>query len=136
MHGLSRIEALGGFGSVRFVIVGEFGFAEPIVCFERVVRGIVQYAVELERANIRSILKAQAVGVECRVQNTKSDLRRLGGHATHEETVFATGQLGFESNVLNIDAQCAPPDSLSRMRLRQKRGAPGRFLAIPERGPF
>ena len=48
LRGLSGIEALRRFRSVGIVIVIQFGFAEPIVWFERIVRRIGQLAVELE----------------------------------------------------------------------------------------
>jgi hypothetical protein len=59
------------------MVVGQFGFADAVMCFQRIVSGIGQLAMEFKRANVRGILEAQAAGRECFVQNRKGDLERL-----------------------------------------------------------
>src|ERR1700692_535427 len=88
LRGLARVHTLGRFRRVGVAIDVQVAFADAVMRLHRVVYRVGHLLMELPRADVRSVLKAQAARGEGLVQNRKDDLVRLRGYFAHQESVL------------------------------------------------
>jgi hypothetical protein len=78
-----------------------------------------QLAMEPERADLRGILIADAMGCESLVDNRQCVFQRVGGGLANGEGIFAATDFRFEADVLHDDliAQMAPVGALAHITI-------------------
>src|SRR5258708_2564819 len=69
LSGFGGMEAAGSLRCVGVAVLVQFHFANSVMCLRGMVCGSSQLTVELERADVRTVLIAYAAGAECLVHN-------------------------------------------------------------------
>src|SRR5258708_19458299 len=69
LSGFWRVEAAGSLRCVGVAVLVQFPFANPVMCLRGLVCGSSQLTVELERADVGTVLIAYAAGTERLVHN-------------------------------------------------------------------
>jgi hypothetical protein len=107
---------------MRLAVRGEFGVGDAEMIVWRVIRTRSQLPEEAARANVGSVLKTSAAGIESFVGNCKSEGQRLFTGNPNREGVFADEMFGLKSFVENenIFAHGMPPRRDAGGRGKQK----------------
>src|SRR5580692_9601823 len=87
---------------VRGTVLVQVCLADTVMCFGRAVSENCQLAMEPERANLRSVLKAHAPGIKCLVPNGQRKFAGLVQGSPHDKAVFTDEGFCFETNILDV----------------------------------
>jgi hypothetical protein len=87
-------------------IFSEFRFANAVMRLRGIIGESSQLPVKLERADVGTVLIAQAMRSKYLVHDGYRKFADLAGGLAHHKVVFADECLRFETNVLNVNVLC------------------------------
>jgi hypothetical protein len=99
---LGLVGVASGTGCVRAAIVVQVCLADTIRCQRGLISENSQLAMEPERADLGSVLKADTPGTKGLVANGYSKFTGLVLGSPHDKAILAHERFGFETNVLNL----------------------------------
>src|SRR5580700_7165601 len=87
---------------VRASVVVKVCFGDMVMSLRRMVSKNSQLMTESERANLGSVLKADAPGTKCLVSNRQRKFAGFVQGSPHDEAILTHKRLRFETNILDV----------------------------------